>query len=72
MNRQKLRELWLKGRRKKMRSTLLSPSIWQMNERNRRKRKAKKSKHDAKKVCKSPLISKISELRWLSFAIFYL
>lgn len=58
MNRQKLRELWLKGKRKKMRSTLLSLSIWQMNERNRRKRKVKRSKHDAKKVRKSPLISK--------------
>lgn len=56
MNRQKLRELWLKGKRKKMRSTLLSLSIWQMNERNRRKRKVKRSKHDVKKVCKSPLI----------------
>lgn len=72
MNRQKLRELWLKGKRKKMRLTLLSPSIWQMNERNRRKRKVKRSKHDVKKVCKSPLTSKISELTWLSFAIFYL
>ena len=58
MNRQKLRELWLKGKRKKMRSTLLSLSIWQMNERNRRKRKVKRSKRDAKKVRKSPLISK--------------
>lgn len=58
MNRQKLRELWLKGKRKKMRSTLLSLSIWQMNERNRRKRKVRRSKRDAKKVRKSPLISK--------------
>lgn len=72
MNRQKLRELWLKGKRKKMRSTLLSPSIWRMNGKNRRKRKVKRSKHDVKKVCKSSLISKISELTWVSFAIFYL